>query len=72
MCTFQAETSHNIVEEKLQMGQQIVLGGGFRDTERAVRVIKGHCEDWTLRSDHEEALDCCEMYSMQHVIIKGL
>jgi len=38
------------------MGQQIVLGGGFRNGETAVRVIKGHCKDWTsLRSNHEEA-----------------
>jgi len=38
------------------MGQQIVLGGGFTDGERAVRLIKGHYEDWTsLKSDHEEA-----------------
>jgi len=40
LCAFLAETWCNIVEEKLQMGQQMVLGGGFRDGERAVRVIK--------------------------------
>ena len=48
------------------MGQQIVLGGGFRDGERAVREIKGHCDNWTsLRSDHEEA-DTLLLLHAQH------
>ena len=58
------------------MGQQIILGGGFRDGERAVRVTKGHCEDWTpLRSDHEEAdtrLLFAYMHNIHHMITKGL
>lgn len=45
-----------MAQEKLPLGQPIVLACGFRDGQKAVLVIKGHCEELgPLRSVHEEA-----------------
>lgn len=41
-----------MAQEKLQTGQQIVIGGGFRNGTRAIQLTRGHCEDL---SAHEEA-----------------
>ena len=56
LCAVVAEPWCQMEQENMPVGQQIVLGGGFRDGRRAVLLTKGGCEDLlSLVSDHEEA-----------------
>ena len=56
LCEYLSETWCSLGQEKLLAGQQIVLGGGFRDGQKAVIVMKINCQQLVaLKSDHEEA-----------------
>ena len=53
---FLADSWREMAEAQLQIGQTVVLGGGFTNSQKAFKVTKGHCEDVSpLESDHEEA-----------------
>ena len=56
LCTFLADTWCELGVKHLLDGQQIVIGGGFKDAQKSVMITSGHCEDLVaLKSDHEEA-----------------
>lgn len=56
LSAFLADTWCQIGVDSLLDGQELVIGGGFKNSTRSVRIIKGHCEDLAnLKSDHEEA-----------------
>ena len=56
LCTFLADTWCELGVEHLLDGQQIMIGGGFKDSQKSVMITSGHCENLVaLKSDHEEA-----------------
>lgn len=56
LSTFLADTWCQMGVDSLLDGQELVIGGGFKNSTRSVQVIKGRCEDLAkLKSDHEEA-----------------
>ena len=56
LCTFLADTWCELGVEHLLDGQQIMIGGGFKDSQKSVMITSGHRENLVaLKSDHEEA-----------------
>ncbi|KAK3734694.1 hypothetical protein QZH41_002113 [Actinostola sp. cb2023] len=56
LCDFLTVSLCKIGKERLTDPQQLVIGGGTKDGERAVRITHNHCEDVAaLKSNHEEA-----------------
>jgi hypothetical protein len=56
LSAFLADTWCQIGVDNLLDGQELVIGGGFKNATRSVLVVKGHREDLlNLKSDHEEA-----------------
>ena len=44
-------------QDQLPLQKELMIGGGFRDGDKAVTVTKGQCREvQALRSNHEEAL----------------
>ena len=44
LCAFLADTWCDIGVDNLVEGQQLVIGGGFKNAQKSV-LVKGHCED---------------------------
>ena len=56
LCAFLADTWCHMGVDTLLDGQHLVIGGGFKNPQKSVLVIRGHCEELVpLKSDHEEA-----------------
>ena len=44
-------------QDQLPLQKELMIGGGFRDGDKAVTVTRGQCREvQALRSNHEEAL----------------
>ena len=55
-CDFLSAALCRLGEHQLPPQKELVIGGGFRDGEKAVTVTRGQCrEAQALRSNHEEA-----------------
>ncbi|CAH3175616.1 unnamed protein product [Porites evermanni] len=56
LCDFLSAALCRLGENQLPPQKELVIGGGFRDGEKAVTVTRGQCREvQALRSNHEEA-----------------